>query len=62
MNKKEKRKSVLFLAFAVFLFLCSVINFAKGHVGAAVGGLGAGVFYLCMFSAANEKSKKDIEK
>ena len=61
MNKKEKRIFILFLIFSVFLFLCTVINFASGHIGAAIGGLGAGGFYLCLYFAAYEKSRNHGE-
>lgn len=61
MNKKEKRIPVLLLIFSVFLFLCTVINFANGHIGAAIGGLGAGGFCLCLSFAADEKSRNHGE-
>lgn len=62
MNKKEKRISVLLLIFSVFLFLCTVINFANGHIGACDnGGLGAeGSVCACHF-AADEKSRNHGE-
>lgn len=59
MNQKEKRISGLFLIFSIFLFLCAVINFASGHIGAAIGGLGAGIFYLSFPFVDYEKSKKE---
>jgi len=59
-NKKEKRISILFLIFSIFLFLCSVINFASGQIGAAIGGLGSGIFYLSLSFVAYEKSQKGL--
>jgi len=59
MNKKEERISILFLIFSIFLFLCTVINFANGHIGAAIGGLGAGIFYLSFSFVAFGKSQQD---
>lgn len=61
MNPKEKRISVLCLIFSIFLFLCTVINFANRKFGAALGGFGAGIFYLCLFLVAYEKRQKDQE-
>jgi len=62
MSKKEKRISILFLVFSIFLFLCSILNFAAGHMGAAIGGLGAGIFYLSFFYVAYEKSQKEKQQ
>ena len=45
MNKKMKCLSI---GFSIFLFLCTAINFVSGHIGAAIGGLGAGIFYLAL--------------
>ena len=45
MNKKVKGLSI---ALSIFLFLCTTINFISGHIGAAIGGLGAGIFYLAL--------------
>jgi len=56
MTKKEKRISTLCLIFSIFLFLCTVINFAGRNMGAAIAGLGAGVFYLSIFIVIREKS------
>lgn len=61
MNKKEKRISILFLIFSIFLFLCTIINFVNGHIGATIGGFGAGIFYLSFYLVAYEKSQKDKE-
>jgi len=59
MNKKEKRISILFFVFSIFLFLCSVLNLATGHIGAAIGGLGAGIFYLSFSYVAYKKIQKE---
>jgi len=61
MNKKEERRAILFLIFSIFLFLCTVINLANRHIGAAIAGFGAGIFYLSFFLVAYEKSQKDNE-
>ncbi len=61
MNKKEKRISVLCLIFSIFLFLCTVINLVNRHIGAAIAGLGSGIFFLSIFLVAYEKSQKDKE-
>ncbi len=61
MSKKEKRLSILSLMFSMFLFLCTVINFANRNIGAAIAGFGAGIFYLSLFLVAYEKSQKDKE-
>lgn len=61
MNKKERRMSILCLIFSVFLFLCAVINFASGKIGAAIGSLGSGIFFLSLFTVAHEKSQKNKE-
>lgn len=61
MNKKEKRVFILPLMLSIFLLLCTVINFANGHFGAAIGGFGAGIFYFSLFFVAYEKSKKGKE-
>ncbi len=46
MNKKEKRLAIAGLIFSGFLFLCAVINFANWKIGAAIGSLGSGIFFL----------------
>ena len=61
MRKKEKRISILFLIFSIFLFLCTVINLTNRHIGAAIGGFGSGFFYLSLYLVAYEKSQKDKE-
>ena len=61
MRKKEKRLSILSLLFSIFLFLCAIINLASKHIGAAIGGFGAGVFYLSLFFVAREKSQNGKE-
>lgn len=33
------------VGFSIFLFLCAVINFAAGHIGAAISSLGEGGFF-----------------
>lgn len=61
MSKKEKRISTLSLIFSIFLFLCTVINLFNGNIGAAIGGFGAGIFYLSLYTVAYKKSQKDKE-
>ncbi|MDE7262779.1 MAG: hypothetical protein K2N78_12080 [Oscillospiraceae bacterium] len=61
MNKKEKRLSTGFLVFTIFLFLCAVINFANGHIGAAICSLGADMFYLALSLADYEENQKSKE-
>ncbi len=61
MHKKKKPTSTLFLIFSIFVFLCAVINFAGGHIGAAIGGLGAGFFYLSFFLVDREEGQKRKE-
>ncbi len=61
MNKKERRISILCLIFSIFLFLCTVINFANKQIGAAIGGFGSGIFYLSFSFVAYEKSQKGEE-
>ncbi len=61
MDKKENRPSVLCLVFSAFLFLCTAINLADGNIGAAICGLGAGIFYLSLTFVAYEKSQKGEE-
>lgn len=59
MNEKEKRISIAGIILSVFLFLCAVINFVNGHIGAAIGSIGAGIFFLLISLAAYEKSKEN---
>lgn len=49
----QKRKQLTLGLFS-FLLLCTVINFAGGHTGAAICGLGAGIFYLTVSFFAEE--------
>lgn len=58
MDKKEKRIAVGGLLLSVFLFLCAVINLLSGHIGAAIGSLGAGIFFFALSSSAYKKEKK----
>lgn len=57
MNKKEKCISIAGLILSVFLFICAAINLANRQVGAAIGSLGSGVFFLALALAVYEKSK-----
>lgn len=57
MNKKEKWLFIAGMILSIFLFLCAVINFAKGHTGAAIGSLGAGIFYLALSQRLMRGSK-----
>lgn len=50
----DQKREQLTIGLLTFLFLCTVIDLASGHTGAAVCGLGAGVFYL-MVSFSEEK-------
>ena len=58
MNKIEKRISIAGLFFSVFLFLCAIINFTSGHIGAAIVSLGAGIFFLLISLVVYEKENK----
>ncbi|MCM1026893.1 MAG: hypothetical protein NC432_10690 [Roseburia sp.] len=58
MGKKGKIIFALGLIFSIFLLFCTVINFARGHIGAAIGGLGSGIFF---FSLTLEIYKKGPE-
>lgn len=61
MTKKDRLISILALIFAVFLFVCTVINLFAGNIGAAICGLAAGGFLMCVWYVYREKSKKDGE-
>ncbi len=61
MTKKEKRISILCFIFSIFLFLCAVINITAGQIGAAIGSLGAGFFYLSISYVTYKKGLKDKE-
>lgn len=58
MEKKEKRIAIGGLFLSVFLVLCAVINFFSGHIGAAIGSLGAGIFYCLSFRSLTKEYKK----
>lgn len=58
MKNKEKRIAIGGFVFSAFLFLCTVINLFSGHIGAAIGGLGAGIFFLAISFVAYKKSKE----
>ncbi len=58
MNKKKKRLSMLCLIFFLFLFLCTVINIAGGHIGGAMAGFGAGIFFLSFYLVYKGKENK----
>ena len=47
MDQKRKRLSI---GLSIFLFLCAAVNFAGGHIGAVICGLGAGLFYWLVSS------------
>lgn len=55
MSKKTKCLSI---GLSIFLFLCTAINFVSGHIGAAMGGLGAGIFYLALSLGGYENIKQ----
>lgn len=59
MNRKEKRISIAGIIFSVFLFLCTIINFTSGQIGAAIASLGAGIFFLLISLALYEKDKEN---
>ena len=61
MTKKEKLISALLLAFSVFLFICALINLFTGHIGAAICGLAAGGFCMCVWYVYRNKSEKNDE-
>lgn len=58
MNKKGKRIAIGGFVFSGFLLLCTLINLFSGHIGAAIGGLGAGIFFFAMSSVAYKKGKE----
>jgi len=58
MNKKEKRLAIGGFVFLAFLLLCTVINLFSGHIGAAISGLGAGIFFCAISFVAYKKAKK----
>lgn len=58
MNKKEKRLSIAGLVLSIFLLLCAVINFVRGHIGAAIGALGAGIFFMALSQRLMRESKE----
>lgn len=55
MKKKETRIAAAGFALSAFLLLCAIINFAGGHMGAAAGSLGTGVFFFALSFAAYRK-------
>lgn len=59
MNKKEKRISIAGMVFSAFLFLCAIINFTSGQIGATIASLGASVFFLLISLAVYEKGKEN---
>lgn len=61
MTKKEKLISALLLGFCAFLFICALINFFTGHIGAAICGLAAGGFCMCVWYVYRNKSGKNDE-
>lgn len=61
MAKKRKTLSTLLPAFSVFLFICTIINLFTGHIGAAICGLAAGGFCMCIWYVYQSKSNKDGE-
>lgn len=61
MNKKGNRLSTLLLAFSIFLFICTIINLFAGHIGAAICGLAAGGFCMCIWYVYQNKSNNDDE-
>ncbi len=58
MNKKEKHIAIAGLVFSGFLFLCAVINFVNWQIGAAIGSLGSGIFFLLLSLSSYEKVTK----
>ena len=58
----NKRVKGLSIGFSIFLFLCTIINFVSGHIGAAIGGLGAGIFYLSLSLGGYENIKSKMSK
>jgi hypothetical protein len=58
MSKKEQYISIAGFIFSGFLFLCALINFTSGHIGAAIGSLGSGIFFLCLSLAVYKKSEE----
>lgn len=58
MKNKEKRIAIGGFVFSAFLLLCTVINLFSGHIGAAIGGLGAGIFFWAISFVAYKKSKE----
>ncbi len=61
MSKKETFITILCFVCSIFLFLCTIINAANGHIGAAIAGSGAGIFYLSFAFATYKKSQKGNE-
>ncbi len=58
MNKKEKRLAIAGFVLSGFLLLCTLINLFSGHIGAAIGGLGAGIFFCAISFVAYKKGKE----
>lgn len=59
MNKKEKRIAIAGIFLSVFLFLCAIINFTSGQIGATIVSLLAGIFFLLISLAVYEKDKEN---